>query len=51
MYRLTLSASSPMEIFLGRSPQRGGINMDGRHTLVARVHGWWAYFHDIFEVI
>ena len=51
MYRLTLSASSPMEIFLGRSPQRGGINMDGRHTLVARVQGWWADFHAIYEVI
>ena len=50
-YRITLSSSSPMEIFLARSPQRGGVDMDERHTLVARVQGRQAEFQATYEVI
>lgn len=50
-YRLTLSSSNPMKIFLARSPQRGGINMDKRYTLIARVQGQQTDFFANFEII
>ncbi|MGB8982073.1 MAG: heparinase II/III family protein [Anaerolineales bacterium] len=48
-YRLMLSSPAPLEIFLARSPRRGGLDMAERHTLVARVRGHAADFMARYE--
>lgn len=50
-YRLRLSSPNPFEIFLARSPKRGGLAMDDRYTLIARVRGHQADFFAIYEKV
>lgn len=48
-YHLTLSSPNAMEIFLARSPQRGGINTGERYTLIARVQNHQTEFFANYE--
>ena len=50
-YRLSLSSPHLMDIYLARSPKRGGINMGERHTLIARVRSRQADFFATYEMI
>lgn len=50
-YRLAISAPSPIDVFMARSPQRGGLDMPRRHTLIVRQTGEQAQFHATYEML
>ena len=50
-YRLTISSSSPVEVFMAHSPKRGGIDMIRRYTLIVRRSGEQAQIHATYGII
>ena len=50
-YRLTISSPLPVEVFIARSPKRGGIDMARRYSLIVRKSGEQAQFHATYEIL